>query len=154
MIEDRLEQVDLRLEEIALRLRDQERRRESGVEAAVLDGQALLREVLAGSGGVDALSRALHVSGGASNGLGDLQLETRDAVRRLLALDLGACETGLFEAPAERIVDGDADAPRREVAAEDLAEHVAESSTHAAGHGSRKWSGAHQLRPADTAAPI
>jgi len=69
IIERRLEQAHLRLEEIALSLRDQKRRRESHFETALLRAEALLASVAPASPR-DAFGAAANLPRGLANGFG------------------------------------------------------------------------------------
>src|SRR5436190_16530526 len=138
VVECCLQQIHLRLQQVALSLRDEERRRESHLIAPLLGIEALLRERGARARGVDTLGRAPHLPGSLPHGFGGLQLEARNPLRRLPALDLRARQARLFVAAPERITDRDADAPRRIVGAECLAERVGETSVARAGHDARE----------------
>ena len=154
MVELRLQDVDLRLDEIALRLRHQETRRQSGFEAPLLDGEPLLGQILAGAGRVDPFGRALHLARGLADGLGDATFEAGDAVRCLTALDFRARQPGLLEVPADRLAERHADTPRRVVVAEHLAEDIAEAALQTAGDFAGKRTRADQLRAAGAAGAV
>ena len=124
------------------------------VVAPLFVGSALLGQRRAGARGVHAFGRAAHLTRRLADRLGGLEPEARDPLRRLPALDLGAREARLFVAAAERIAHGDADAPRRIVRGERLAERVAEASVARAGDDARKSAGAQELRAAETVAAI
>src|SRR5688572_6544806 len=113
MIECCLQKVHFGLQKIALRLCDEKARRESDLVAALLDIQPLPRDRRAGARRLDALGGAVHLTNSLTKRLGDLQLQTRDALRRLTAFDLCASQTGLLETAPERVAHPHADAPCR-----------------------------------------
>ncbi len=147
MIERRLQQVDLRLQKVALRLRHEERRRQSDIVAPLLVGVALLGQRCAGAGRFDTLGGALHLTSGLAHRLGGVEPKTGDALRRLSALDLRARVARLFVALPERIAHRHTEAPRRVVRAERLAERVAEAPIARAGDDAREDAGAKELVP-------
>ena len=101
MIECRLQQVHFGLQQIALRLRDEKARREPDLEPPLLHVEPLARNSRAGAGGLDALGSAVHLTYRLTQGLGNLQLQARDALRRLAALDLCPRQARFLEAAPE-----------------------------------------------------
>ena len=82
----------LRVAQIALRLHDEEVRREADVEAALLGVQPLLREITRHLRGLHALAVGLDLQRGVGHLGGDLQLELTGLRDRLLLLHPGAGE--------------------------------------------------------------
>src|SRR6185295_5984076 len=119
-------QVDLRLQQIALRLGDEKTGRQPDRVAALLRVEPLLRQRRAGAGGVFALGRAAQLPPGLANRLRDVELQARNARLGLPPFDAGAHGAHLLEAAADRVTDRHAKTPGRIIAPERLAEHVAE----------------------------
>src|SRR5262249_2543505 len=104
--------------------------------------------------GVDPLRRASHLPSRLPYGFSGLQLQTRDPLRRLTPLDIGAGEARIFVAVPDRIADGHTDAPRRIVGAERLRERRAETPVARTGNRAGKAAGAQELRAPEPAAAI
>src|SRR5256712_7706183 len=95
VVERRLKQIHLRLQQVALSLRDEERGRESHLIAPLLRIDTLLGQRGASARGVDTLGRAPHLPGPLPHGFGRLKLKARNPLRRLPALDLSARQARL-----------------------------------------------------------
>src|SRR5262249_30641646 len=121
---------------------------------ALLRFVALLGERAAGARGVFTLGRALHLPRGLANRPRDVQLQAGDPRGRLPALDVRADCADLFEAAAERIVHRHADAPRRVIGTEGLAEDVAKTRVDPPAHDAGERPRANELRAAQAAAAI
>src|SRR5204862_125953 len=115
-------------QQIALRLRHEECRREARVVALLLGIEPLLRERRARPRGIDPFRGAPNLTARLSNRSRGFQLQARDACRRLTTLDIGTRAAGLLVTVSERLRHRHADAPRRIIGAERLAERVAEAA--------------------------
>src|SRR5688500_19317679 len=98
MIERCLQKVDFRLQKIALCLRDEKARREPDLVAALLDVEPLPRDRCAGACRLDAFGRAVHLPNSLAKRLGDLQLQTRDALRRRPTYGMTTLHTRVLDA--------------------------------------------------------
>src|SRR5688572_9793626 len=146
MIERCLKKVDFRLQKIALCLRDEKARREPDLVAALLDVEPLPRDRCAGACRLDAFGRAVHLPNSLAKRLGDLQLQTRDALRRLPAFDLRASQTGFLEAAPERVSHLHPDAPCRIGTVEHLSQHATVIPSRGTDDGSREIASAQKPR--------
>src|SRR5262249_12030568 len=138
VIQRRLQQVHLCLEQIALRLRHEKARREPHLVSTLFRLEPLQGERRSRARGILALRRAADLPRRLPNGLRNIELQARDAGGSLPALYLRPDGSDLLEAAAKRVADGDAEAPRGIVAAEHLAEHIAKARVDAAADDSRK----------------
>src|SRR5260370_14356605 len=120
VVEVRLEQIHLGLQQVALRLGDEERGRESHLEAALLSVEALLGQRRARACGVHTFGRALYLPGCLTDRLGGVELEARDPLCRLAPLNLRAGEARFFETAPERGAHRDAKTPCRVIRAQSL----------------------------------
>src|SRR5262249_8872480 len=141
VVEGRLQQGDLRLQQIALRLRHEEARGQADFVPPLLGLEPLLGKRRTGTGRVLALRRAAELTGRLTDGPGDIELQARDASVRLPTLDTRADLAHLLEAAAKRIADGDAEAPHRIALFEHLPEHIAEPGIDAAADHAGKSAG-------------
>src|SRR5262249_41244243 len=139
-----------RLQQVALRLRHQERRRQPDVVAALLVFVALLRQRRAGARRLDTLGRALHLPARAAHRFGGIEPQAGDPPGGLAALDFGAREARLFVAPADRIAHRHADAPGWIVSPERLPERRAEAAIERPDDDAREVSRAHELAPRES----
>ena len=118
------------------------------------DCEALLRERRARARGLHAFGRAVDLPARPAHRLGRLHAQARDPLRRLPPLDVGARKARGLEAAAERIAHRQAEAPRRVVVGEHLAERVAETAAARAGDESRESAAAQELRAAEAVAAV
>src|SRR6202011_2370036 len=133
------------LQQIALRLGDEERGRESHLVAALLGGEALLGQRRARAGGVHPFGSALYLTGCLTDRLGGVELEARDPLCCLAPLDLRPGEARFFVTASERVAHRDAKTPCRIIGTERLAEGIAETPADVAGDDAWKRAGAHEL---------
>ena len=154
MIERGLQQVHLRLEQIALRLRDEKARGEPHLVSPLLDVEALARHARAGPRCLYALCRALHLANRLTKRLCDFELQAGDPLGGLPSLNLSSREPSLFETAPQRIIYGEANAPRRIGAVEHLPQHAAIASARRSDDGAWKLSRPKKPCTSETAAPI
>src|SRR5687767_798543 len=148
MIERGLQQVYFGLQQIALRLGDEEARRQPDLVPSVLDVEPLPRDCGAGTRGLDALLGAVHLTNSLTQRLGNLELHAGDLLCGLPPLNLRARQSGFFVAASERIAHGEADTPRRIRAVEHLSQHAAVAPSGGPDDGSGELARSQKPRPA------
>src|SRR5262249_33661630 len=148
------EQVHLRLQQVTLRLGDEETRRQPDVVASPLGLEALLGERRPGARGVDALGGTLNLAPGLAHGFGGLNAKAGDPLCHLPPFDVRPCHAGRLEAATERIAHRHADAPCWKVARKDLSERVTETQTARPRHETRKASRSDQLSAAQAVGAV
>src|SRR4029077_2540843 len=125
VVQDRLDLDHPRLRQIALKLRDEERRRHAGGEFLFLGVELLLLQLARGTRRLHALLVGVHVASGRSNLRGDDQLHVLELRLRLLVFEVRTGEVRMRRGRAERVADLEAEAPLRIGVAEDVAERRA-----------------------------
>src|SRR5262245_10156981 len=118
VVDERAQLGLLGAREVALRLEELERRRESDGEALVLGVEPLLRELARLLRGFHPLQVRVHLSGGFADLRGDGRFQIRQLRRLLLLLQLRLRERGVGLALPQRIREVQLDAPRAEVIGE------------------------------------
>src|SRR4029453_16853402 len=104
--------------------------------------------------GVYALCGAADLTSGLSNRFRCLQLQARDALRRLPAFDVRARPAGVLVGVSERLGHRHADAPRRVVGSKRLTDRVAEAARAGAGDDAGEAAISKELAASEPRAPI
>src|SRR5689334_5217303 len=125
VVENRLDLVVTGRGEVALGLHDLEAGREADGELLLFRFELALRQLARGAGGVDTLQVRVDAADHVANLLADAHLHLTHLQLALVVLELRACEAGLGVALANRVGDGDAEAPARIRGAEHVTQHAA-----------------------------